>query len=209
MKIKLNFDRVMSIVAFALLCLVIVYVATMGKAFAADATVTWTMPTTNTDGSAIPASGSGAITSTRIEYGTCSGSAFGTSAGNVTVNAPATTATITGFAAGSTACFRAFVRNTFGNESGPSGVVAKTFPTPTPNPPTLSATITVAYELNGIRGDGTILLGRAVGQIELGAPCMDYEYRTNKGVYHGIERKHVRLVREPKSPALVTQCEWT
>ena len=188
--------------------LIVAWVCFMSMtAFAADAVVSWTNPTQNTDGSAIPASGAGSLTGTRVEYGTCNGTAFGSSAGSVTVNAPATTVTIPGFAAGATNCFRAFARNTFGNESLASNVVAKTFPTPTPNPPVLSATITVAYELNGIKNDGTIMLGRAVGQVELGAPCLDYVFETNKGRYYGIDRQYVKMVREPKSPMVVTKCE--
>lgn len=191
----------------------LVFVTLLGlivhRADAADAHVTWTNPTTNTDGSAIPASGAGALTGTRVEYGSCNGTAFGTATGSVTVNAPATTATITGFVPGATHCFRAFSRNSYGGESAASNVAAKTFPTPTPNPPTLNATITTAYELNGIKGDGTVLLGRAVGQVAIGAPCLDYRFDTNKGTYYGIARERVSLVREPKSPMLVTKCAAT
>ena len=175
-------------------------------ALGADAVLTWTNPTTNTDGSSIPASGAGALTGTRVEWGTCNGTAFGTVVGQQAFGV-VTTATVPGFAAGTTHCFRVYDRNSYGNESAASNVATKTFPTPTPNPPTLNATITVAYELNGIKNDGTVLLGRAVGQIDLGAPCLDYKFETNKGVYYGIDRAYVRLTREPKSPIVVTKCE--
>lgn len=63
-------------------------------ALAADITTTWTYPTQNTDGSAIPASGAGSIASSRVEWGTCAGAAFGTKLGearsvaSVIVNPP-------------------------------------------------------------------------------------------------------------------------
>lgn len=175
-------------------------------ALATDATVTWVLPTQNTDGTSIPATGPGSIVSTKIEHGYCSGSAFGTKLGEQTVNAPATTATIVNLAAGFTYCFRASARNTFGVDSAFSNVAQKVVPNPTPNAPVLSATITLAYDLKGISRDGTILLGRAVGTVELGTPCIDYAYQTNKGTYHMVDPANVKLTRASRSPAIVTKC---
>lgn len=122
------------------------YVAILltSSAFAADVTVTWTPPTQNTDGSAIPATGAGSIDQTRVEYGTCSGptsSVFGTKAGEVAVPAPATSVKITGFAPATRSCFRAYARNTYGVESVASLTVAKDIPAPTPNPPVLAVPV--------------------------------------------------------------------
>jgi hypothetical protein len=65
--------RVIALVLFVLLLIV------GTKAFAGTATVTWTNPTTYTDGTAIA---TGDISQTRIEYGSCNGAAFGTKAGD-------------------------------------------------------------------------------------------------------------------------------
>lgn len=110
---------------------------------AATVTVTWVNPTANTDESAIPASGAGSLSSARIEYGTCNGTAFGTKAGEVTRLMPATTATLN--LQPGTTCVRVTVTNTYGQESVPSNVVSRVVDPPTPKPPTLS---TVALALN-------------------------------------------------------------
>lgn len=174
---------------------------------AATATVSWAPPTTNTDGSAIPASGPGSIASARVEWGSCSGAnVFGVRAGDVIVPAPATSTTIPDLAAATTYCFRVFARNTYGVESDASNVAAKLTPTPTPNPPVLSATITVAYE--AIQQGRTLTLGRVVGTVELGAPCINNVIETRQGAYYEIARSEVILTRAPKG-VLVTQCAWT
>lgn len=98
------------------------------------ATVNWTAPTANTDGSAIPATGPGSIASYRIEYGTCNGTAFGTKAGEIVVNAPALTGNTPPTAPG-TWCYRMYAVNTFGVESDPTNVVSKVIAPPKPNPP--------------------------------------------------------------------------
>jgi hypothetical protein len=137
-------------------------------AYAADATITWTMPTQNTDNSAIPASGSGSIASTRVEWGTCSGTSFGTKAGERIVNAPATTTTITGLTSGSTFCFRAFVRNTAGAESAASNVVSRVMPSPTPKPPVLSSTVSVVWSYKRAGPHETL---EVVGSAPIGTEC--------------------------------------
>jgi hypothetical protein len=98
--------------------------------FALPVNVSWTHPTANTDGSPLPISG---ITSTRIEYGSCVAGAFGVTAGEVTVNAPASSAVIDRPAG--THCFRAATRNTAGNESAFSNVAQKIVSATTPNAP--------------------------------------------------------------------------
>lgn len=135
---------------------------------AGTATATWTHPTTNTDGSVLPLA---EITSTRVEWGTCSGTAFGTKAGEVVVPAPAATTTINNLPAGET-CFRAFTLAN-GNVSGPSAVQVKIVPAPTPNPPTFTtiavvanANVAPAYKIlaSGARSDvlaGFVPTGRA------------------------------------------------
>lgn len=104
-------------------------------AFAATASLTWTNATKNTDGSNIPATGPGSLTSTLIEYGSCSGGAFGTKAGEVVVAGTVTNTTVPGLEPG-TYCFRAKHINTYGEMSDWSAVVSKTYAAPKPNPPT-------------------------------------------------------------------------
>ena len=119
---------------FRLFLGVLLLLSFSGPLLAANVTVSWTHPTQFTDGSALALN---QIASTRVEYGSCAGTAFGTVAGQVTVPAPATTTTISGFAPG-THCFRAYTRTTVaaGNqESGPSGMATKVIPFPPPNPP--------------------------------------------------------------------------
>lgn len=110
-------------------------------ASAADAKLSWVNPTTNVDGSTIPSTGTTRLLLTRIEYGTCAGTApsytFGTKQGEATFNAPATTGTTTGHSPGTTVCFRAYARNAENTESAPSNVAAKVFAPAQPAPPSL------------------------------------------------------------------------
>ena len=181
------------------------------------ATLTWTAPTQNTDGSTIPASGAGSLAGFELFHAATSAGV--STATPIVVNNPAaTTYTITGLPVG----VRYYAAKAFNAEairSDFSGQVNNTIVLPSatanasvtvnvkPRPPVLSATITTAYELNGIKNDGTILLGRAVGTIPLGAPCIDYPFETNKGLYYGIERENVTFTRQPKSSMVVTKCE--
>lgn len=108
-------------------------------ALAATLTATWTNPTTNTDSSAIPATGAGSIASSRLEYGTCTGSgttlAIGTKMGEVVTTGMATTAVTPDLAPG-TYCGTVKVTNTYGAESGASNVGTKVVAAPIPNKPT-------------------------------------------------------------------------
>ena len=178
-------------------------VAFCSLANAADATVSWTYPTKNTDGSSIPASGAGSIASTRVEYGSCSGTAFGTKAGEVAVQAPSASTTITGFAAGATSCFRAFAKNTFGVESAASGVASKAFPPPTPQPPVIVTVDVVVYEIKSHPIEGP-KLGRAVGTVPLGIGC---GAEPIVGVdYYEVGLDQVTLKKMPKSAVVVAEC---
>jgi hypothetical protein len=137
----------------------------IGDAFGATATISWQNPTQNVDGSPIPATGAGSLVSTRVDWGTCSGTAFGTKQGEVVVPMPATTATIPDLADGATVCFRAFSRNTFGEQSATSNIVSRIIPAPRPRPPVLSSTVNVAWREYS---DGRFVL---VGMLPLGVEC--------------------------------------
>ncbi len=104
-------------------------------ASAATVTVTWTPPTQNTDGSTIPATGEGSLKTYRIEYGTCSApGVFAVKAGEVTRPAPAT-GIVLNLNPGTT-CVRAFVANTYDQESDASNVATSVVPFPRPKAPT-------------------------------------------------------------------------
>lgn len=185
----------------AALVVIAVVVATIGialmvaiPAHAADATVSWTPPTANTDGSAIPASGAGSLTGTRVEWGSCSGAAFGTAAGTVTVPAPAATTTITGLGV-ATYCFRAFARNSYGVESLASSVVSKTIPAPTPNPPVLAVPVIAGMlqtPVYSVAANGN--MSTFVGFTDVGAQCSGpvlFTYRTKQ--FREVPRASVKL----------------
>lgn len=153
-----------------------------GPMLAANVTVSWTHPTRFVDNSTLALS---QIASTRVEFGSCSGAAFGTKAGEVTVPAPATSTTINGLAPG-THCFRAYTRTTAaaGNqESGPSGVVTKSIAFPAPTPPEIVTVETVARLW--LNGRPSLVAGR----IALGTPCGEVK----DGRWAKVARDDVRL----------------
>lgn len=172
--------------------------------FAADASLTWQHPSRNVDNSLIPATGPGSIAATRVEYGTCNGTAFGTAEGQQVFTGTVTTGTITGLTAGRSYCFRAFSRNTFGEESAASNVVARAIPAPTPQPPVLSSTISIAYE------ERRFLWFRylaAAGSIPEASPCMESVTITAAGrLLHGIDAQYVQVFAGRKPGKLYTVC---
>jgi hypothetical protein len=173
-------------------------------AWGATATINWQNPTQNEDGSAIPATGAGSIASTRIEWGTCSGTAFGTKQGERVFTAPATSGAIDGLAAGATFCFRGFSTNTFGQSSAASNVVARLIPAPTPRPPVLSSTVTVVWSYKRT-GRGETL--EVVGTAPLGTPCGALVVESS-GMYE-VDRTAVTLDRPLRGGIPVTMCDWS
>ena len=147
---------------------VIALCVSASPARAGDAALTWTLATQNTDGTAIPASGPTSLTATRVEWGTCSGSAFGTVVGQQTVATPATTYTVTGLAAG-VWCFRAYSRTVAGLESAPTVVITKTILQAPPQPPgNLTVAALTVYQFIGTTDAITLL---AVGTVPAGTAC--------------------------------------
>ena len=188
---------------FRLFLGVLLLLSFSGPLLAANVTVSWTHPTQFTDGSALALN---QIASTRVEYGSCAGTAFGTVAGQVTVPAPATTTTISGFAPG-THCFRAYTRTTVaaGNqESGPSGIATKVIAFPPPNPPTIVTVETVAKVLTRWG------LGLKVGTVALGTPCGELKRDTRRADWHVVEASAVQLNKRgqklPADAVIVAKC---
>jgi predicted phage tail protein len=105
-----------------------------GLALAASVTVTWQNATENTDNTPIPATGEGSISTTRIEWGTCNGSAFAVKQGEKTVAGTVQSSQITDLPPGRW-CLRAYHVNTYGVASDPSGVAIKVIDAPKPKPP--------------------------------------------------------------------------
>lgn len=115
--------------------------ALIGAGFAAFAvaavlTINWQNATTNTDGSAIPASGPGSIQTTRIEYGTCNAArtAIVSVLGEINATGADRSAQSPDLAPG-VWCARGFHVNTFGVSSDPSNVATREILAPKPNPP--------------------------------------------------------------------------
>lgn len=119
---------------------------------APKADITWVNATTNTNGTAIPATGPGSLARTTVEYGTCgAGGVFGVKQGEITVVPPATAAQVS-MVVVQQYCFAAFHSNTYATtfapcldpavpascplgNSGRSNVAAKNNPAPRPTPP--------------------------------------------------------------------------
>lgn len=113
----------------------IVAIAALVAFPAFGATITWTNPTSYSDGSALVAAD---IASTTIEWS--NGTTFGTVTGSQVVNGSVTTATAPDPVTGSSRCYRAkttVVAAKGGLTSAPSNVSCKAVPFPAPNPPTL------------------------------------------------------------------------
>lgn len=167
---------------------------------AGDAVLTWTLATQNTDGTAIPASGPTSLASTRVEWGTCSGSNFGTKAGEQVVAKPATTYTITNLAPG-TYCFRAYSRTVAGVESAPTNAVTKTILQAPPNPPgNLAVADLVVYQVIGTP-DAFALL--PVGTVPAGTACDPSQSINGR---YAVPRAAVTWYGSVKPQVVVAQC---
>jgi hypothetical protein len=171
-------------------------------ASAANVEVSWTHPTAFTDGTPLALT---QIASTKIEYGTCSGTAFGVKAGERVVPAPAATVSLTGFTPG-LHCFRAATTTTTaagGLTSTFSGVATKTIDWSPPNPPTIVTVATVAriYKASGE-------LGKVAGTIPLGKACGELLLDKKKADWYTVNREDVQLnsVGRKSTAILVAKC---
>ncbi len=169
-------------------------------ALAADITTTWTQPTQNVDGSAIPATGTGRLTGNRVEWGTCTGTApnytFGTAAGQQSFAVPTAAYTVPNLAPG-THCFRAYASTTYG-ERGPSGVAAKVIAPPLPAPPT-GLTVTQAViagmqqtPVYSVTASGS--LSTLMGFADVGVACVGPVLATYRGAkFRQVARADVKM----------------
>jgi hypothetical protein len=151
------------------------FFAAWGSALAATANLTWINATQNTDNSAIPATcpagaaPCGRLALTIIEYGTCSApNVFGTKAGEITVTAPATSATVN-MVVVQTYCFRAIHENDYLMRGASSNVTSKVNAPPVPGAPSgLTTPATVAYQFLGTADRIGFL---SVGTVPADTPC--------------------------------------
>lgn len=172
-----------------------------GTVQAADVAVTWTQPTTNTDGSAIPATGPGSIASNRVEWGTCNGAAFGTKVGERVVSPAATSATVTGLGP-ATWCFRAYATNTYAQESAASNAASRIVSPPVPNPPVVTQATIARLWRNGLKYE--------VGRVALNVPCGTLKLDGRRADWYTVPRETVTLNkygrRLPVGSTIVAKC---
>lgn len=172
------------------------------------AVLTWTPPTTNTDGSPLTN-----LTNYQIFRSTSS-----TTVGAATpieIAAPSTTYTMTGIPAG-TWYFGMKAKRSDLVTSDLSNIATKTIVlasatktnvvtvTSKPNPPVLVTVEQTAYEVkSGWFGQS---LGRVVGNIPLGVPCYQQVLTSGGRAYYSVPVDQVQLTRTPKSQTLVSRC---
>ena len=146
--------------------LALLFTLLTGVAHAASLTVSWTDPVTNVDGSAVVS-----LISTRVEYGTCSGTAFGTKIGEVVVPQPTPdSVTIPGLTASTCYAIRAYAKSGAGESVASVVKIATTPAAPPPNPPVLGTVTTAAVEIRKSAA-GTYWVVRNVGFVPLGTAC--------------------------------------
>lgn len=168
-----------------------------GTALAATHTVTWVNPTQRTDGTSLPAS---SITSTKVEWGTCSGTAFGTVIGTASTVGAATSLTYTTTGVYGNICTHAY-SNTAGGTSAASNVAIKIVPESPPGAPVITVT-TVAYELRDSWWRGPRMV--SVGTIALGSTCFS-PYLSNP-TYATVDRADVTITRKYRGGQLYGNC---
>lgn len=188
----MNNERVLKMLLILMIC-VAALVATF--AYAGEIVIEGTPPTQREDGTALtPVE----IAGYRIEWGTCSGTQFGTRISDVI--ATAFPYTITGLAAGDY-CIRAYTRTTDGLESQPTNVVTKTLLPSRPLPPNpLYAREGVVYQVVGTKDRFAFL---AVGTVPADTSC-DATQTVN--AYNGVPRAAVTWYGNVRPQIVVARC---
>ena len=179
---------------------------------AGSAVVSWTAPTTNSDGSVLID-----LSGFRVYYGASSTALIESLAvGDMTSRS----AMVTGLTPG-TWFFAVRSLNSRGVESTNSNVASQTVagasaastvsititsapppPPPPPAPATRRTIATTVYDV--IRGsNGRWVLGRPVGTIPIGKPCRSYYL---SGDYYGVLSRLVTITTRPRTATLVAHC---
>jgi len=179
--------------------LIVVMVLACQCVHAATVTITWDHPTQYVDGTPLP---SGALTATRIEWGTCNGTSFGTRAGERIVPYPAATTTID--LAPGTHCIRAYSR-TASAESSPTNTLVHTVLPPAPQPPSNLRVSAQTVYTSVKRTDRLVML--PVGTVPAETGCIPTEGVIAGGVtYYAVPRAAVRWSGSVRPDAVYAIC---
>lgn len=170
--------------SLSILALALIGIAAVNEAHAGSLQATWTAPTSNTDGTAIPATGAGSITKYTLYYGLCVGSALPATPTKLDVTA--LTVTVSGLAPG-TWCTAVTATNTFGQESAQTNVATKVILAPTPNPPgNLTLASSTVFQAIGTLAGLQML---PVGTVGADAACDGGNYVVSQGtIFYKIQR---------------------
>jgi hypothetical protein len=169
-----------------------------------SATVAWTAPTKNTDGTTLTN-----LAAFRVYYGTNTSSLTRVKE----VNDISSSSTTVSSLSPATWYFKVRAVNANQVESADSNVSSKVIsaasaaktiaisitPTTTPIRKTIS---TSAYDIVRV-GPGQWVLGRYVGTVKIGTPCRTYHLT---GDYYGVNTGYVKLTRTPRGDTLVAHC---
>jgi hypothetical protein len=169
-------------------------------ASAGTAALTWTIPISRTDGSALPAS---QYAGTLLEYGTCSSQsplAFGVKGGEFFLAGIGQAHTFT--LSPATYCFRAFARDTASVQSVATNPVLKVVVDAPPNPPgSLAVVATTAFNVVKQR-DRLVLV--AVGTVPANTAC-DTSYSVNG--HYVVPRDAVTWFGSVRPEVVVSLCQ--
>lgn len=191
------------------ICALFVLMFGAGSAMAAQVETVVVHPTTFVDGSALSRS---QIASTRIEYGTCSGTAFGTKQGEQSFAGPPSTAqstyNVTVPNPGQTYCLRAYTRATAaagGLESAATNVVNVAVSFPAPSPGTILSVTQVAR----VFVPGKAKIGAVAAKIERGTECGAFVHEDKNGRWYEIDKADTKSLTKAgrKAERIVAVCE--
>jgi hypothetical protein len=168
-------------------------------AVAGTASLTWAIPTTRTDGSALPVA---QYAGTLLEYGTCSSLSpltFGVKGGEFFVASTAAAHTFT--LPPATYCFRAYARDSAALQSVATNPVSKVVVDAAPNPPgSLAVVATTAFNVVKQR-DKFVLV--AVGTVQANTAC-DTSYSVNG--HYVVPRSAVTWFGSVRPEVVVALC---
>lgn len=159
-------------------------------ASAGTATLNWTVPTTNTDGSAI----TGPVT-----YNVYKGTQGQTVKPLLTSGLTGTSYTAANLAGGTTVCFNV-TAVVGGVESAYSNEGCKLIPLPIPNPPVLTVAAVTAFSPQAQLNSYKMV---AVGKVPNGTPCISNQYVNG---LHAVDRKRVKWSGSFRPSVVVAQC---
>lgn len=165
----------------------------VGMAYAGTVTLTWTNPTTRTDGSAVT------VAQVKVYRGaTCATQA-------VVATIPAATTYVDTNVPAGTYCYAVSALDANGLESAKSATATAVVPVAPPSPPTgLSTVATVAYDVKWSQRDHRFVLNRKVGDVPLGTPCNACFQMS--GGYAQITPEAIAFTRPTHSALFVAKC---